>query len=802
MIETPFKEAARLPTHQVLTPDFATIEAAGLPEMGNCWCVWQLQERAGKKPGKVPYNGNKTLDSTKPDQWISYKDAKGIYLAGAWDGVGYLPNEADMVVGLDADGVFNDTGVVGSAEGIVKELERIGCYLEKSPSGTGLRGFVLGVKDGKAKVTIYGHSVEAYQSSENENGNYVTVTGRTWGSVKPVGVEQGQERLEAFLVWAGLLEGGDEGAVKVKDGRAVEVGGYEGVWVRRTDDEVLALLLGSLNHRGKYNRLLNGDIHTDFSGDVSEARFALLTQLAYITRDDAQIERIVRGSKLDAAKFNEKRSGYRNFLHYDIARALKVKDRNYDDDKTNKRESSERKAVAAKALQAKASVLHGGLVGLLGESGKLQAGSHTLGELLTRDRRLTGVMFFDEFAGMPMKALPFSDAFGDRCAPRTEGQLEDDDLLAVTAWARNQWGLVVEERSIVVAGVRRWARDNSINPITDKLQKFGDEWDGVERLGSWLVEYMGAKANTDDMVYYLGEVGKRFMVGVVARAFVPGTQQDQMLVLEAADGGEGKTAAVRIMGNAIDESAFLEGFSPANDRDCFLMMRGKVLGEWGELAGFDKKESQWNKDFLTRATDTYRDPYGALNKTWKRTISFVATANNDDYLKETGGMRRYWPVKVGFVDLVGLRRYMAQLWGEAVRLYQAGFQFWIEKTALPDARFRALCDKEQRGRLVVTAYDDLAKSLGLNIVHGVVTVPDSGIKALPSMGFTVTEMGQMLFHCDYNPKGEGWRKEWLLMVTALKRCGWENRTLSGNNRGWALSSEAVKKLTKIVNEGG
>ncbi len=768
--------------------------------MGSCWCVWRLQERAGKKPSKVPYDGSKALDSTKPDQWISYKDAKRIYLVGGWDGVGYLPNETDMVVGLDADGVFNDTGVVGGAEGIVKELEQIGCYLEKSPSGKGLRGFVLGVKDGKAKVTINGHSVEAYQSSETEKGNYVTVTGRPWGSVKPVGVEQGQERLETFLVWAGLLEGGDEGAVKVKDGRAANVGGYEGEWVRRTDDEVLALLLGSLNHRGKYNRLMNGDIHTDYGGDVSEARFALLTQLAYLTRDDEQIERIVRDSKLEAAKFNEKRSGYRNFLHYDIVRALTAKDRNYDDDKTNKRESSERKA--AKALQAKASVLHGGVAGLLGASGKLQAGSHTLSELLIRDKRLIGVVFYDEFMGMPRKTLPFSDAFGDKCAPRTVGQLEDDDLLAVTAWARNQWGLVAEERSVVVAGVRRWARNNSFNPITDKLKKLGDEWDGVERLGSWLKEYMGAQANTDDIAYYLGEVGKRFMVGVVARAFVPGTQQDQMLVLEAADGGEGKTDAVRIMGNAIDESAFLEGFSPANDKDCFMMMRGKVLGEWGELAGFDKKESQWNKDFLTRATDTYRDPYGALNKTWKRTISFVATSNNEDYLKETGGMRRYWPVKVGFVDRVKLKRDMVQLWGEAVRLYQSGFQFWVEKTDIADARLRALCDREQRGRLVVTAYDDMAKSLALNIVRDMVTVPDLDIKASSSMGFTVTQMGQMLFRGDYNPKGDGWRKEWLLMATALKRCGWENRKLSGNNRGWSLSVEKVEELTKTVNEGG
>lgn len=799
MIEADFKAAVRLPAQQVLIPDFATIEAAGLPAMGGCWCVWRLQHRSGKKPSKLPYDGTKPLDSTRPHQWISYNDAKQTYLAGGWDGVGYLPNEADMVVGLDADGVFNNKGVIGSAERIVKELERIGCYLERSPSGQGLRGFVLGLKDGKAKVTVNGHSVEAYQSSKAEKGNYVSVTGRPWGDVRPIaGLISGaetQKRLEAFLAWAGLLEGGDEGRLKP------DSGGYAGVCLNRTDAEVLSLMLSRLNPQGKYSRLMEGEIDTDFSGNASEARFALLTQLAYITRDDEQIERIVRGSKLCAAKFDERRNGCRNFLHYDIMRALKVKDRNFDEDRVGAKACGEQNKLAVKVLEAKAAVLHGGLAGLLGAGGKLQAGSHTLSELLIRDQRLIGVMHFDEFSGLPMKSISFCDAFGDQCAPRAAGQLEDDDLLSVTAWARNEWNFIAEDRANVIAGVRRWARNNPINPITDKLQKFSDDWDGVERLEAWLSDYVGAKADDDNKAYFLAEVGKRFLVGVVARAFVPGTQQDQMLVLEASDGGEGKTAAVRIMGNAIDQSAFLEGFSPANEKDCFLMMRGKLLGEWGELAGFDKRESQWNKDFLTRASDTYRDPYGALHKTWKRTISFIATTNNDDYLKETGGIRRYWPVKVGFVDLVGLKRDMGQLWGEAVRLYQSGYRFWIDKTDVRDARFRAICDREQRGRLVVTAYDDLAKDLAYNIVAGNVTVPDTGMKASSLMGFSVTQMGQMLFKRDYNPQGDGWRKEWLLMVAALKRCGWETRKLSGNNRGWGLSSEASKELFAMVNEG-
>ena len=800
MNTTFFRDAVRLPSQLVLSPDFDAIEAARLPEMGAHWCVWQLHERPGRSPKKPPYDGYRAIDSQKPEQWISYTEAKRLYLAGGWDGIGFLPQDANMIVGLDADKVLDEnTGVLSSGAEIVERLERIGCYLELSPSGLGIRGFVLGVKDGKSKVTVDGHSVECYQSSETNKDNYVTVTGHCWSEVKPVAVDGGQAKLESFLLWSGLMSSGD-GEVKAV-GKVKLSDEFEG-WVRRSDDEVLRLMLGSLNPQGKYSRLMDGDL-SDYNWDVSEARFGLLTQLAYITRDDEQIERIVRGSKLDSSKFDEKRSGYRNFLHYDIARALKVKDRNYDIDRFEKSEVSERKQVAAVALKAKAkNRLHGGFDGLLGDGGKLKGGMHTVSELLIRDQQLIGCMWFDEFAGMPKKAISFADAFGDRCAPKTSGQLEDDDLLAVTAWMRTQWGLVAEERNIVMGAVRRWARYNSLNMVTDRLEQFSNNWDGIERLGSWLIDYLGVKVKDgdEDMAYYLAEVGKRFLVGVVARVFVPGTQQDQMLIFENADGGEGKTAAVRILGKGIDESAFLEGFSPSENKDCYLKMRGKALGDWGELAGFDARESAFNKDFLTRAQDDYRDPYGALNKTWPRTISFIATTNRDDYLKDTGGKRRYWPVRVGFVDLVKLQRDVQQLWGEAVRLYQSDFQFWIDKNSPADARFRAQCDKEQHKRLVATSYDDLANDLADRLVRGIVAHPEfPDMKATHWMAFSVLDMQKMLIKDGHEVS----KSEWHLAAAALKRQGWSNGDefrLPGNNRGWGLTSAKVQELRAFLQE--
>jgi len=328
---------------------------------------------------------------------------------------------------------------------------------------------------------------------------------------------------------------------------------------------------------------------------------------------------------------------------------------------------------------------------------------------------LRGLVAYNEFSLRPCLA---------RKAPWLDGaefQARDwatEDTLALTTWLQEN-GVEVNDDTARKA-MRLVSADNRFHPIRDYLG--GLTWDGVPRVGQWLVTYAGAEDNEFNRA-----VGRMALIAAVARIYEPGCKVDNMLVLESGQGA-GKSALIaRLFG----QDWTIDRLPDLSSKEALINLRGKWVVEVAELAAFKGRGAEQIKAFLTSPVDVFRPPYGETVESYPRQNVFIGTTNEDQYLDDPTGNRRPWPVKVSeALDVEGIGRDRDQLWAEAVHLYQQGEQWWIPKgsplwdraTGVQRERVRADAWQEEISEWLdrerptfVTTRDVLTKALGLEL---------------------------------------------------------------------------------------
>lgn len=254
-----------------------------------------------------------------------------------------------------------------------------------------------------------------------------------------------------------------------------------------------------------------------------------------------------------------------------------------------------------------------------------------------------------------------------------EGQARrDEDELKLKQWLIEEWH-VEYPLGLLTEVLAYFATQNQFHPVKDYLECL--EWDGKDRVEKAFETYLGAQMPKA----YLRAVSLRFFQALIARVYEPGVKFDHLPVLEGRQ-GIGKSSFGRIL---VGERWFMDGLPNLDDKDAALNLTGIWLCEMSELSSLYRSELEVAKAFITRQVDKVRPPYGKKRIELPRQSVFIGTTNDREYLQDSTGNRRFWPVLIGGCDFAALQRDREQLLAEALWLFQFDrCNLWLEGEAL------------------------------------------------------------------------------------------------------------------------
>lgn len=217
-------------------------------------------------------------------------------------------------------------------------------------------------------------------------------------------------------------------------------------------------------------------------------------------------------------------------------------------------------------------------------------------------------------------------------------------------------------------------QDRPWHPVKEFIERV--TWDGIERLDTLLVTYLGAEDTP-----YTREVIRKALVAAVARIYQPGIKFDYVLVLVGIPGIGKSMFFSKIGGPWFSDSL---GFYDMKDKTAGEKLQGRWIIEISELAGMSEARIEVIKSFITKVTDVFRPAYGRLTEEHPRTCILVATTNAlHGFLLDTTGNRRFLPIQVSGKSKLHpwdlSPEVISQIWAEAYEAYKSGESLVLSK---------------------------------------------------------------------------------------------------------------------------
>ena len=305
--------------------------------------------------------------------------------------------------------------------------------------------------------------------------------------------------------------------------------------------------------------------------------------------------------------------------------------------------------------------------------------------MLQKDKRWKKKIWLNEFS----KAIYFKDRM-----------LEDTDYTEIKGHIESNYGVEFTTQSIAEA-CAYVAKLNAKNPLVDWLND--TVWDGVPRLDEWVIRACGVEDTK-----LAREMGRKWMIQCIARAMEPGCKADCVLILIGPQGAK-KSSTFRILASS---EYFGDTTMNIGTTDAYMQIHRAWIYEVAELDGIRKAANSSVKAFLSAQEDIFRPKFGRNAVVWKRSVSFCGTTNKEEFITDSTGSRRFWPLTVGKMDFDWTQHNREQLWAEAVVAYKNGEKWWLE-----DQTQEELNDKSAEYRQYDPWQEILERYVSANGVH-------------------------------------------------------------------------------------
>lgn len=307
------------------------------------------------------------------------------------------------------------------------------------------------------------------------------------------------------------------------------------------------------------------------------------------------------------------------------------------------------------------------------KKGGLQASVNNVVLILKNDPKLHGNFGFDDFFKRPRV---YGDLPWAKFSERSFDTWSDVDDSGLRWYLEKTYS--IDYRSKITDAVNLAMNDNKRHPVREYLDSLS--WDGEKRIDTLFIRLLGAEDNA-----YVRAVTRKSLIGAVARIYKPGCKHDYMPVLVGPQGC-GKSMTLSKLGGIW----FSDSLYTVQGKDAYEQLQGAWIIEMAEMAAIKKSEIEQIKQFISKQVDTFRAAYAARTTSNPRQCVFFGTTNDDVFLKDVTGGRRFWPIDVVGSDYdldIELRpEIVDQIWAEAVVYFKNGEKWRLDKEEERSAR--------------------------------------------------------------------------------------------------------------------